>query len=57
MTNKKEVLITGATGLVGSRLTEMLIERGYTVKHLVRNLKRVGVFRLIDGMLKKERWI
>ncbi len=42
MTNKKEVLITGATGLVGSRLTEMLIERGYTVKHLVRNPKTGG---------------
>ena len=42
MTNKKQVLITGATGLVGSRLTELLIEQGHTVKHLVRNPKSEG---------------
>ncbi|HXA01141.1 MAG TPA: TIGR01777 family oxidoreductase [Cytophagaceae bacterium] len=32
----QNVLITGGTGLVGSRLTEMLIEKGYEVLHLSR---------------------
>jgi uncharacterized protein (TIGR01777 family) len=35
----KKVLITGATGLLGSRLTEMLLERGYSVNQLSRNVK------------------
>ncbi len=33
----KNVLITGATGLVGTRLTEMLMQKGYQVSHLSRN--------------------
>jgi uncharacterized protein len=33
----KNVLITGASGLVGSRLTEMLQQKGYHVSHLSRN--------------------
>ncbi|QQS31315.1 MAG: TIGR01777 family protein [Sphingobacteriales bacterium] len=39
MTQKQQILITGASGLIGSRLTEFLIERGYVVKHLVRSPK------------------
>lgn len=39
MTHK--ILITGASGLVGSRLTEMLLEKGHQVSHLGRS-KRVG---------------
>ncbi|HRI78595.1 MAG TPA: NAD-dependent epimerase/dehydratase family protein, partial [Cyclobacteriaceae bacterium] len=30
------VLITGASGLVGSRLTELLTQKGYRVSHLGR---------------------
>ncbi|OWY19456.1 TIGR01777 family protein [Sphingobacteriales bacterium UPWRP_1] len=33
----KQVLITGASGLIGSRLTQMLIEKGFGVLHLTRN--------------------
>jgi uncharacterized protein (TIGR01777 family) len=33
------VLITGGTGLVGSRLTALLIEKGYQVSHLSRSKK------------------
>ncbi|WP_370088868.1 TIGR01777 family oxidoreductase [Ekhidna sp.] len=33
----KTVLITGGTGLVGSRLNELLSSKGYTVHHLSRN--------------------
>ena len=34
---KKTVLITGASGLVGTRLTEMLLAAGYAVAHLGRS--------------------
>ncbi|RAW03037.1 TIGR01777 family oxidoreductase [Pseudochryseolinea flava] len=36
MANPKNILITGASGLIGSRLTDMLLERGYNVSHLGR---------------------
>ena len=32
-----QVLITGGSGLVGSRLSQMLLERGYQVSHLSRS--------------------
>jgi uncharacterized protein (TIGR01777 family) len=32
----KRILITGASGLVGTRLTELLTQKGYTVAHLGR---------------------
>lgn len=32
----KNILLTGGTGLVGSALTEALLEKGYTVNHLSR---------------------
>lgn len=32
----KNILITGGSGLIGSRLTEMLLEKGYSVSHLSR---------------------
>lgn len=32
----KNVLITGGSGLVGKRLTEILLQKGYTVNHLGR---------------------
>lgn len=35
----KKVLITGGTGLIGSRLTEMLLESDYTVAHLSRKAR------------------
>lgn len=34
----KNVLITGGTGLIGTRLTAMLLEQGYAVAHLSRKL-------------------
>jgi len=35
------VLITGASGLVGTRLTELLLQKGYTVIHLARKKDKV----------------
>jgi len=44
----KKVLITGASGLIGSRLTEMLLQKGYLVSHLGRTKK--------SGSLKSYVW-
>ncbi len=35
----KKILITGASGLIGSRLTELLLGKGYQVAHLSRSSK------------------
>jgi uncharacterized protein len=45
---QKNILITGGTGLVGTRLTEKLLEKGYKVSFLSR---KAG-----DGKIKKYRW-
>jgi len=33
----QKILITGGTGLIGTRLTELLIQKGHEVRHLSRN--------------------
>jgi len=35
----KKILITGASGLIGKRLTELFLEKGYQVAHLSRSKK------------------
>lgn len=44
MATSKKILITGASGLVGTHLTRMLIDRGYEVAHLGRE-KRQGTVK------------
>lgn len=39
----KNILITGGSGLVGTRLTEILVERGFTVSHLTRKVEEKTV--------------
>ncbi|MFN3848722.1 MAG: TIGR01777 family oxidoreductase [Spirosomataceae bacterium] len=39
--DKKSVLITGGTGLVGSRLTELLLKKGYEVAYLSRRKEQI----------------
>jgi len=39
----KQILITGASGLVGTRLTELLIQKGHRVSHLSRSAKEGNV--------------
>jgi uncharacterized protein len=39
----KNILITGASGLVGSRLTEMLLQKGHQVSHVGRTKERKNV--------------
>ena len=41
----ENVLITGGTGLIGSRLTELLIQNGYSVTYLSREGGKVGDIR------------
>src|SRR5688572_26180823 len=43
MANPKNILITGASGLIGSRLTKKLLEKGHTVSHLGRGSKKNSV--------------
>ncbi|GCC50859.1 TIGR01777 family protein [Chryseotalea sanaruensis] len=37
---KKNILITGASGLIGKRLTEFLLQKGHNVSHLGRSAKK-----------------
>ncbi|NBP70386.1 MAG: NAD-dependent epimerase/dehydratase family protein, partial [Cytophagia bacterium] len=37
---KKNILITGASGLIGKRLTELLLQKGHSVAHLGRSAKK-----------------
>ncbi len=39
--NKKTVLVTGATGYIGGRLVPALLEKGYGVRVLVRDVSRI----------------
>ncbi len=39
----QRILITGGTGLVGTRLTELLMQRGYAVAHLSRQARAGAV--------------
>ncbi|GAB4110981.1 MAG: TIGR01777 family oxidoreductase [Thermoflexibacter sp.] len=40
----KNVLITGGTGLVGQRLSEILLNKGYSISYLTRNKKNTTDF-------------
>ncbi len=48
------ILITGASGLIGARLTEILLEKGYRVAHLGRSKKSGGVPSYIWDVEKGE---
>ena len=37
----RNILITGASGLIGTRLSKMLFERGYNIRHLSRKHYRI----------------
>lgn len=52
MINK--VLISGGSGLVGTRLTELLLERGYEVAHLSRHKKPVSGVRVFEYDTQKN---
>lgn len=41
----KRVVITGGTGLIGSKLSELLAGEGYEVVHLTRNTSAAGTYK------------
>lgn len=43
MRPRKNILITGGSGMIGTRLTQLLLERGYQVMHLNRSQKNSKV--------------
>jgi len=51
----KQILITGASGLVGSRLTQLLIEQGHRVSHLSRSKKKGSIPTFVWNV--KEKYI
>ncbi len=50
----RTVLITGGTGLIGSRLSELLTEKGYKVIHLSRSENLNATFPAYQWNIKKE---
>ena len=52
----KKVLIAGGTGLLGSRLTSLLLENGYKVAYLSRNKASGGDIKVFEWDLSKG-WI
>lgn len=48
-----KILITGGSGLVGMRLSEMLIDQGYEVAHLSRNPDKVSNYKTFKWDVKK----
>ena len=50
----KKILLTGASGLVGTRLTEMLLQKGYQVSHLGRTTKKGAVLSYVWNVERNE---
>src|SRR5690554_3201893 len=52
---KEKVLIAGGSGLIGQRLTELLIEKGYEVAHLSRSLGNSSSIKTIVWDVKNQK--
>ncbi|QTN38948.1 TIGR01777 family protein [Cryomorphaceae bacterium] len=52
--HKDTILITGGSGLVGTRLTELLLDSGYRVKHL--STRQKGGVRVLDNGVHVYGW-
>ncbi|TPE44687.1 TIGR01777 family oxidoreductase [Pontibacter mangrovi] len=48
-----KILITGGSGLIGMRLSEMLIDHGYEVAHLSRNPDKVSTYKTFKWDVKE----
>jgi nucleoside-diphosphate-sugar epimerase len=50
----KNILVTGAGGFIGSHLTELLVEKGYTVKAFVHynSWNKWGWLEIITGDIR-----
>ena len=49
----KNILISGGTGLVGTRLTELLLLKGYNVSYLSRSLKEIPNVKVYQWDIEK----
>ena len=49
----KKVLITGGTGLIGKRLTQMLLEKGYEIAFLSRKKTSIPSVRVFEWDIQK----
>lgn len=49
----KKVLITGGTGLIGKRLTQMLLEKGYEIAFLSRNKANIPSVQVFEWDIQK----
>jgi len=47
MTSKKQVLVTGASGFIGSHCVIQLLEKGYAVRGTIRSLDRVDSLKQV----------
>ena len=54
MTNTKRVIVTGATGLIGKRLCEQLISKGYEIVVFSRNAEKAR--RALPGATEYVAW-
>ncbi|SDG42187.1 hypothetical protein SAMN04487996_118150 [Dyadobacter soli] len=50
----KKVLITGGTGLIGKRLTQMLLEKGYEVAYLSRKKASIASVQVFEWDIQKN---
>jgi uncharacterized protein len=48
------ILITGGTGLIGTRLSEMLIDQGYEVAHLSRNTRQYSHYKTFKWDIERH---
>jgi uncharacterized protein (TIGR01777 family) len=49
-----KILITGGTGLIGTRLSEMLIDQGYEVAHLSRNTRQYSHYKTFKWDIERH---
>ena len=52
--SERRVLVTGATGLLGSHIAERLVARGYRVRALVRPRSRTGFLEGLGVEIQRE---
>ena len=52
---KKTVLITGGTGLVGNRLSQLLTEKNYKVTHLSRKRNLSATYPAFQWNIEKAQ--
>lgn len=51
---KKNILISGASGLIGKRLTELLLQKGHSVAHLGRSAKKGAIPSFVWNVEQKQ---